>query len=104
MESSLSLMSLHCLSNPHKQESLLINKPMYSLLVIFFIILKAYSQWIAKLNTHNIIGWYHSHPNFGCWLSGIDVNTTEIFQRGLDPFFALVVDPIKSANLSTFFK
>lgn len=35
-------------------------------------------------------------------MSGIDVNTTEIFQRGLDPFFALVVDPIKSANLSIF--
>jgi hypothetical protein len=35
-------------------------------------------------------------------LSGIDVNTTEIFQAGLDPFFALVIDPIKSANLSNF--
>ena len=23
----------------------------------------------------DIVGWYHSHPSFGCWLSGIDVNT-----------------------------
>ena len=23
----------------------------------------------------NICGWYHSHPGYGCWLSGIDVNT-----------------------------
>ena len=21
------------------------------------------------------VGWYHSHPGFGCWLSGIDVTT-----------------------------
>jgi len=21
----------------------------------------------------NNIGWYHSHPGYGCWLSGIDV-------------------------------
>ena len=23
----------------------------------------------------NICGWYHSHPGYGCWLSGIDVST-----------------------------
>ncbi len=23
----------------------------------------------------NISGWYHSHPGYGCWLSGIDVGT-----------------------------
>ena len=23
----------------------------------------------------NIVGWYHSHPGYGCWLSGIDVKT-----------------------------
>jgi len=22
----------------------------------------------------NIIGWYHSHPGYGCWLTGIDVD------------------------------
>jgi len=21
----------------------------------------------------NVAGWYHSHPGYGCWLSGIDV-------------------------------
>ena len=20
---------------------------------------------------HQYVGWYHSHPGFGCWLSGI---------------------------------
>jgi COP9 signalosome complex subunit 5 len=23
-----------------------------------------------------VCGWYHSHPGYNCWLSGIDVNTT----------------------------
>ena len=59
----------------------------------------AYTEWNSKINTHHIVGWYHSHPSFGCWLSGIDVNTQELFQNGCDPFVAIVVDPIKSVNL-----
>ena len=23
----------------------------------------------------DVVGWYHSHPGFGCWLSGVDVRT-----------------------------
>ena len=25
----------------------------------------------------NVVGWYHSHPGYGCWLSGIDVQTQQ---------------------------
>lgn len=25
--------------------------------------------------SENVVGWYHSHPGFGCWLSGVDVGT-----------------------------
>lgn len=25
--------------------------------------------------SENVVGWYHSHPGFGCWLSGVDVAT-----------------------------
>ena len=28
----------------------------------------------------NIVGWYHSHPSYGCWLSGIDVSTQTMYQ------------------------
>ena len=49
------------------------------------------------------MGWYHSHPSYGCWLSGIDVKTQELFQISTDPFLAIVVDPIKSANLRIFY-
>ncbi|MDR3282669.1 MAG: Mov34/MPN/PAD-1 family protein [Candidatus Methanoplasma sp.] len=39
-----------------------------------------------------VVGWYHSHPGFGCYLSDIDVTTHEgIF--GKDTGFALVIDP-----------
>ena len=66
---------------------------------VLFIINQVYSEWIAKIGAYNILGWYHSHPNFGCWLSGIDVDTTSNHQLINDPFVALVVDPIKSINL-----
>lgn len=26
----------------------------------------------------NTIGWYHSHPGYNCWLSGIDVATQSL--------------------------
>ncbi|KAG8918520.1 COP9 signalosome catalytic subunit rri1 [Tulasnella sp. 417] len=39
----------------------------------------------------SIIGWYHSHPGYGCWLSGIDVNTQDTNQKYQDPFVAVVV-------------
>jgi len=29
----------------------------------------------------NVCGWYHSHPGYACWLSGIDVNTQMLYQR-----------------------
>lgn len=36
-------------------------------------------------------GWYHSHPGYGCWLSGIDVNTQMTNQSFNDPYLAVVV-------------
>lgn len=41
-------------------------------------------------------GWYHSHPGYGCWLSGIDVNTQLMHQQHEDPFLAIVVDPVRT--------
>ncbi|KAJ3773950.1 Mov34-domain-containing protein [Lentinula raphanica] len=41
----------------------------------------------------NLAGWYHSHPGYGCWLSGIDVSTQMDNQKHMDPFVAIVVDP-----------
>ncbi|KIY49923.1 Mov34-domain-containing protein [Fistulina hepatica ATCC 64428] len=46
----------------------------------------------------NAIGWYHSHPGYGCWLSGIDVNTQMNNQRYQDPFVAVVIDPNRTIS------
>lgn len=43
-----------------------------------------------------VIGWYHSHPGYGCWLSGIDVDTQSLYQEHQDPFLAIVIDPLKT--------
>jgi len=46
----------------------------------------------------NAIGWYHSHPGYGCWLSGIDVSTQMLNQSFQDPFVAIVIDPIRTIS------
>jgi COP9 signalosome complex subunit 5 len=46
----------------------------------------------------NAIGWYHSHPGYGCWLSGIDVNTQMNNQTYQDPFVAVVIDPNRTIS------
>ena len=46
----------------------------------------------------NAIGWYHSHPGYGCWLSGIDVNTQMNNQKFQDPFVAVVIDPNRTIS------
>jgi COP9 signalosome complex subunit 5 len=46
----------------------------------------------------NIVGWYHSHPGYGCWLSGIDVGTQSLYQRVQEPFLAIVVDPKRTMS------
>lgn len=46
----------------------------------------------------NIVGWYHSHPGYGCWLSGIDVDTQFQNQQFQEPFLAVVVDPNRTIS------
>lgn len=51
------------------------------------------------------IGWYHSHPGYGCWLSGIDVSTQMLNQQFQEPFVAVVVriDPQKYILILCYF-
>ena len=46
----------------------------------------------------NAVGWYHSHPGYGCWLSGIDVQTQFTQQTYSDPFVAVVIDPERTVS------
>lgn len=45
-----------------------------------------------------VVGWYHSHPGFGCWLSGVDINTQQSFEALTERAVAVVVDPIQSVK------
>jgi len=45
-----------------------------------------------------VVGWYHSHPGFGCWLSGVDVPHTPSFEALNQRAVAVVIDPIQSVK------
>ena len=45
-----------------------------------------------------VVGWYHSHPGFGFFLSSVDVNTQKNFEQLNPRFVAVVVDPIQSVR------
>jgi COP9 signalosome complex subunit 5 len=67
-----------------------------------------YIESAKKVGRHeNVLGWYHSHPGYGCWLSGIDVDTQMLNQKFQEPWVAIVVDPIRTmasgkVNLGAF--
>lgn len=45
-----------------------------------------------------VVGWYHSHPGYGCWLSGIDCDTQMNNQKYMEPWLAIVVDPHRTMS------
>jgi 26S proteasome regulatory subunit N11 len=49
-----------------------------------------------------VVGWYHSHPGFGCWLSGVDMNTQTSFEQ-LNPRAVSRFKPIVSMFRNMFF-
>ena len=54
---------------------------------------------VKQVGRHEVVvGWYHSHPGFGCWLSGVDINTQQSFEALSDRAVAVVVDPIQSVK------
>ncbi|KAL0208004.1 hypothetical protein P9112_010591 [Eukaryota sp. TZLM1-RC] len=48
--------------------------------------------------SESVVGWYHSHPGFGCWLSSVDVNTQQSMEQLDKRAIAVVVDPIQSVK------
>merc|ERR1719498_730853 len=45
-----------------------------------------------------VVGWYHSHPGFGYWFSGTDMNTQQSFEQLNPRAVGVVVDPIQSVK------
>jgi len=60
----------------------------------FMVTFKEGTEKVGK--QENICGWYHSHPGYGCWLSGIDVSTQRTYQAHQEPFLSVVIDPIRT--------
>lgn len=58
-----------------------------------------YLNLIREAGRHeNALGWYHSHPGYGCWLSGIDVSTQMLNQQFQEPWLAIVIDPVRTIS------
>ncbi|MEM2567921.1 MAG: Mov34/MPN/PAD-1 family protein, partial [Candidatus Bathyarchaeia archaeon] len=43
----------------------------------------------------NVVGWYHSHPGFGVFMSEIDIKTQMKMQQFSPYIVALIIDPTK---------
>ncbi len=55
----------------------------------------AFKEMLPRLSRKKlVVGWAHSHPSYGCFLSFTDLETQKTYFR--EPFnFALVVDPVR---------
>jgi 26S proteasome regulatory subunit N11 len=45
-----------------------------------------------------VVGWYHSHPGFGVWLSNVDINQQMHWEKLDARCIAVVVDPVQSVR------
>ena len=53
-----------------------------------------FKKLLKKYNDFQIVGWYHSHPGYGVFMSEVDVKSHKTYFR--EPYHvALVVDPIR---------
>ena len=53
----------------------------------------------AEKNNAVIVGWFHSHPSFGFFLSGVDIRTQRYQQNLFEDAIALVCDPTKVSSI-----
>eukprot|EP01063_Lacrimia_lanifica_P012047 TRINITY_DN18677_c0_g2_i1.p1 TRINITY_DN18677_c0_g2~~TRINITY_DN18677_c0_g2_i1.p1 ORF type:complete len:400 (+),score=129.33 TRINITY_DN18677_c0_g2_i1:16-1215(+) len=59
--------------------------------------LVTYLQYAEKVGKcEPVVGWYHSHPGYKCFLSKVDVTSQRRYQKYSDPFVAIVVDPVQT--------
>lgn len=57
-----------------------------------------YETLITTFRSEMVVGWYHSHPGFGPWLSSVDINTQMSFEALNKRAVAVVIDPIQSVK------
>ena len=60
---------------------------------------KKVCEMLGKLGRNDeVVGWYHSHPGFGCWLSSHDLEIQKVFEKKNPRSVAVVIDPIQSVK------
>lgn len=55
-------------------------------------------ELIGRDRSDYIVGWYHSHPNLGIFMSGTDVRTQLCYQHLFSRAVALVIDPAQVSD------
>lgn len=50
---------------------------------------------------HSILGWYHSHPGYGLFMSQVDYETQQSYQKLFDKAIALVLDQTLVSSIHT---
>jgi len=48
------------------------------LLSVYLTYLRFHGPSDFPTRSEMVVGWYHSHPGFGCWLSSVDVQTQQV--------------------------
>ena len=71
-------------------------RPPLKICTNFDMFVRNYTLQVGRLE--NALGWYHSHPGYGCWLSGIDVSTQMLNQQFQEPWVAIVVSILQYLN------
>jgi proteasome lid subunit RPN8/RPN11 len=60
------------------------------------------SEYGQRGRKKSIVGWYHSHPELGCFVSGTDFETQRRFQALFPDAVGLVIDPSPPERLAVF--
>ncbi|NHJ49825.1 MAG: hypothetical protein FK733_18680 [Asgard group archaeon] len=63
-----------------------------------YTIIPKIAEEAEKINAA-IVGWFHSHPSFGFFLSGVDIRTQRYQQSLFEDAIALVCDPTKISSI-----
>jgi proteasome lid subunit RPN8/RPN11 len=60
------------------------------------------SEFGRRGKKKSIVGWYHSHPQLGCFVSGTDFETQRRFQALFPDAVGLIIDPSPPERLAVF--
>lgn len=65
-------------------------------------LVRAANEYGRQGKRKSIVGWYHSHPSLGCFVSSIDSATQKRFQALFPDAVGLVIDPSPPEEVSLF--